>query len=208
MLQRTKEWYDARKGRFTASEIYRLCGKESLKSTQESITSYCEEKANEIVFGINEDEGFVSADVRRGIELEPIAFEKFSELKFLDFIDVNTASFYVYNESSGASPDGLVGSDSVLEIKCPRPEKFFRIIRRGYDALDDSWKWQMQHQMLCTNSVKAHFFAYQIYNGVEMWHEIIVLRNEEMIGTIKERISKAVILRDEFVEYLIKEKQF
>jgi len=41
-----------------------------------------------------------------------------------------------------------------------------------------------------------------------MWHEIEVGRCEETIKKIDERIKEATVLRNEFIEYLIKNKQF
>ena len=62
--------------------------------------------------------------------------------------------------------------------------------------------------MLCTNSVKAYFFNYIIFNGKEMWHEIEVERDEKMIDLIKERIEQGIKIKQDFVEYLITNKQF
>jgi exodeoxyribonuclease (lambda-induced) len=205
MLQRSEEWFNARKGRFTASEIYKLMGIKGLGLTGES---YCFEKASEIVFGLDEESGFTSYDIKRGIELEPLAFRKFKELKEAVFIDVKEATLFPYGNEACASPDGLVGNDAVLEIKCPRSTKFFNLVAKGIDAIDKEYFYQMQFQMLCTNSIKAHFFNYQIFNGVEMWHEIEVDRCKKTIALIDERLIEATKLRDEFVQYLINNKQF
>lgn len=203
--QRSDEWYKLRLGKFTASEIHKLLGIKGLGLTGES---YIFEKATELVFGIDEDESFTSFDMQRGITLEPIAFRKFKELKDLDFIDVKEAYFFPFGEDAGASPDGVVGEDAVLEIKCPRSPKFFKLIKGGLDEIDKEYIAQMQFQILCSNSKRAHFFNYIIFKGQEMWHEIIVERDEKMIDLIKERITQAVKLRNEFVEYLINNKQF
>lgn len=202
-LQRSKEWFDVRLGRFTASQIDNLLGVKGLGLTGES---YIFDKAVELVFGEDEDEGFTTWDMQRGTELEPIAFRKFKELKELDFIDVQETSFFCYGEHAGASPDGLVGKDAVLEIKCPRPTKFFKLVKDN--QIDKVYISQMQMQMLCTNSKRAHFFNYIIYNGVEMWHEIIVERDEKIIDLIKQRLEEAIIIKNEFMQYLIENKQF
>jgi len=76
-LQRSKEWYETRRGRFTASEIHKLMGIKGMGATGET---YCFEKAVEIAFGIDEDDDFTSYDMKRGIELEPKAFAKFKEM--------------------------------------------------------------------------------------------------------------------------------
>lgn len=205
MLQRSSDWFDARKGRFTASDIHKLLGVRGLGQTGES---YIFEKAVEEVYGLDEEDTFVSNDMQRGITLEPLAFRKFKEIKEFDFLDVQETTFFSYGSHAGASPDGLVGNDAILEIKCPRPIKFFNLVAKGFDAIDKEYIAQMQMQMLCTNSKKAYFFNYIIFNGKEMWHEIEVERDEKMIDLIKERIEQAIKIKQEFVEYLITNKQF
>lgn len=205
MLQRSNDWFDARKGRFTASNIHKLLGVSGLGQTGES---YIFEKAVEEVYGLDEDDNFISHDMQRGITLEPLAFRKFKEIKEFQFLDVQETTFFSYGSHAGASPDGLVGNDAILEIKCPRPTKFFNLIANGVEAIDKEYIAQMQMQMLCTNSVKSYFFNYIIFNGKEMWHEIEVERNEKMIDLIKERIEEAIKIKQEFIEYLINNKQF
>lgn len=202
-LQRSKEWFDVRLGRFTASQIDCLLGKQGLGLTGES---YIFEKAVETVFGKDENDDFTTYDMQRGTELEPIAFRKFKELKELEFIEAKETGFFCFGEHSGASPDGLVGNDAILEIKCPRPNKFFKLVKDN--KIDKVYLSQMQMQMLCTNSQRAHFFNYIIFNGVEMWHEIIVERDEVIIDLIKDRLKEAIVIKKEFMQYLIENKQF
>ena len=133
MLQRSDDWFEMRKGRFTASNIHKLLGVRGLGQTGES---YIFEKAVEEVFGLDENDSFTSYDMQRGVELEPLAFRKFKELKELDFIDVEETTFFPYGKHAGASPDGLVSDNSILEIKCPRPTKFFNLVAKGIEAID------------------------------------------------------------------------
>lgn len=203
--QRSSEWFDARLGKFTASRISELLGIRGLNKTGDN---YCFEKAVELVYGKDEEDDFTSFDMQRGITLEPLAFRKFQELKEMDFITVEEASFFSYGKNSGASPDGMVDKDAVLEIKCPRSTKFFGLIKDGKEAIDPGYYDQMQMQMLCTKSDRAHFFNYQIFNGVEMWHELIVDRDEERIELIKERILEATEVRDKYVKTLMENQQF
>ena len=205
MLQRSDDWFEARKGRFTASDIHKLLGVRGLGQTGES---YIFEKAVEEVFGLDKEDTFVSGDMQRGITLEPLAFRKFKEIKEFEFLDIQETTFFHYGLHAGASPDGLVGNDSILEIKCPRPTKFFNLVAKGFDAIDKEYIAQMQMQMLCTNSNKAYFFNYIIFNGKEMWHEIEVERDEKMIDLIKERIEQAIKIKQDLVQYLITNKQF
>lgn len=61
MLQRSEDWFEARKGRFTASDIHKLLGVRGLGQTGES---YIFEKAVEEVFGLDEEDAFVSNDMQ------------------------------------------------------------------------------------------------------------------------------------------------
>lgn len=204
--QKSSEWHTQRLGRFTGSRISELLG---IKGLGETGKSYAFENAVEIVYGRDEEEQFLSYDLKRGTELEPLAFRKFKEIKATEFIDdVQECGFFAFGKDAGASPDGLVGKDAVIEIKCPRSNKFFKLVAEGIDVIDKSYIAQMQMEMLCTNSVRCHFFNYIIYNGVEMWHELVIERDEVMINLIKLRIIEATKIRDQYVEELRKNAQF
>jgi len=205
MEQRSQEWYDARLGRFTASEAYKLMGIKGLGKTGES---YAFENAVEMAFGSDEEDNFTSFDMQKGVDLEPVAFEKFKELKELEFLRVKTSEFVKIGENAGASPDGEVSDNSVLEIKCPKPNKFFNLVRVGESAIDKMYNYQMQMQMHATNSNQCYFFNYIIFNGVPMWHEIIVKYDAELIVKILDRIEEAVVLRNQYTQELLTNKQF
>jgi len=202
-LQRSAEWYTKRLGRFTSSRIHELLGVKGLGKTGES---YAFELAVELVQGKNFDDDFTSFDMQRGIELEPIAFDKFAELKELEFVTVEKCGFFELNKDTGGSPDGIVSDNSVLEIKCPKANKFFRLVCD--EVIDPCYVDQMQHQMWVTASERAYFFNYLIYNGVPLWHEIVVSRDEERISLIKSRINEAAIMRDDFVNQILEKRQW
>lgn len=208
MEQRSKEWFKARSGKFTASDISRLLGKESLKKTKDSISNMAFEKAVDVVFGHDPEPEFLPADMQRGIDLEPNAFRLFKEIKELEFTEVKECSFYQIDGNSGASPDGLVGNYSVLEIKCPRRGKFFKYVSNGYEEIDIKYIAQMQMQMLATNTESCFLFNYLVENNEEFHHTIEVKRDEEMINIIEDRIDIASDIRDEFIYKLTNNKQF
>jgi putative phage-type endonuclease len=202
MLQRSEEWLEMRRGRFTASDISRLLGKENLKSTQKSIETFALEKAIEQVYGIDDDEFFVSIDMQKGIDREPFAFDYFRKKKELEFLTVEPCFFYQYGEHAGASPDGIVSDGSVLEIKCPRKKTFFEVVRSNY--IDPKYMAQMQMQMLCTGLNKAYYFNYIIIGGIEYHHEIIVERDDEFIQILEERLLNAIELKKEIIKQIKK----
>lgn len=200
--QRTQEWHNQRNGKFTASEINKLMGIKGLGLTGDG---YAIDKAIEQLFG-NPDESYISYDMERGIELEPLAFAKFKDLKSLEFLEVENCGFFEYCDNSGASPDGLVSDDAILEIKCPKAFTFFKLV--ATNEVDQKYFYQMQMQMLATGRNKAYFFNYIVLDGEEYWHEIIIERDEVVIQKMKERIFEAVTIKNEYINKLNNNKQF
>jgi hypothetical protein len=234
IVQRSSKWFEQRRGLFTGSEFHKLLSggrrdmteeelkaykKENPKGTRKTIDvefgdtalSYIFEKAIEVVFGVNEDDNFDSFDTRRGKELEPYAIEQFRRNVEKDFISVEPCGFFTYGNNAGASPDSIVTDGnvkSVLECKCPRPTKFFKLVKEGKEAIDFEYQVQLQVEMLSTNTNKAYFFNFIIYNGQPMWHCIDIERDEEMIEIIKSKIDKAALIRNMYVQELNSKKQF
>ncbi|WP_404478721.1 YqaJ viral recombinase family protein [Sphingobacterium sp. ML3W] len=170
--------------------------------------TYCMELAIDIVEGKDWSDEFTSFDMQRGIELEPIAFEKFSEIMSMDFIDVQKCGFIKLNKDTGSSPDGLVGDFGTLEIKCPKRDKFFNLVAFGSSEIDKAYLWQMQHQMMVTDRRLAYFFNYYIHNGKPLWHLLEVQRDDQSIDLMAKRIKEATNKRDEYVELISSNIQY
>ncbi len=201
-LQRIESWYEKRKGKFTASEIIKILGVRGLGETGKS---YAIDKAIEQLFGEFE-ENFISFDMERGITTEPLAFAKFKEMKSLEFLEVTNCGFFENCEHSGASPDGLVSDDAILEIKCPKSSTFFKLV--ATNEVDAKYYAQMQMQMLSTNRNKAYFFNYLIHEGTEYHHEIIVERDEVIIDKIKERLQEVIEIKLEYINKINNNRQW
>lgn len=203
--QRTKQWHEQRLGKFTSSSIHKLMGVKGIGLTG---TTYCFELAVDIVEGKDWNDDFISFDMQRGIDLEPFAFELFKSLMSKNFIRVEKSEFVRLNENEGSSPDGLVGDFGVLEIKCPKRDKFFRIVAFGEPEIDPAYLWQMQHQMYTTSREKAFFLNYYIHNGQELYHLLEIDRDDEMIEKIQERTIKGIEVRDQFVDQISNNIQY
>ena len=200
--QRSNEWLEQRYGKFTSSEIHKLLGVRGLGETGKN---YAIDKAIEQLYG-QMNENFVSYDMQRGIEQEPLAFEKFKDIVSLDFLEVEKCGFIELNENTGSSPDGLVSDDAILEIKCPNSINFFKVVATG--EIDSKYFAQMQHQMYCTNRSKAYFFNYLIHEGKEYYHSIIVYRDEDFIANMIDRIEEAKEIKNEYIKLINNNKQF
>lgn len=200
--QRSSDWHQQRYGKFTASEIIKILGVRGLGETGKS---YAIDKAIEQLFGEFE-ENFISYDMQKGIDTEPLAFAKFKEMKSLEFLEVTNCGFFENCEHSGASPDGLVSDNAILEIKCPKSSTFFKLV--ATNEVDSKYYAQMQMQMLSTNRNKAYFFNYLIHEGTEYHHEIIVERDEVMIEKIKERLLEVIEIKNEYINKIKTNQQW
>ena len=140
--QGTAEWLAQRAGRVTASAISNcMMAKTTAGYQNYQAQLICERLTGQPV------EGFKSAAMERGTELEPQA-RAFYELE--SGMTVSEVGFVSHPalDGAGASPDGLVGSDGLVEIKCPEAAKHIKNLMGG--TIDKGYALQMQWQMECT----------------------------------------------------------
>lgn len=201
--QRSKEWYDERIARFTGSQISKLLGKQGLGKTGES---YIFEVVYKALYS-DLEEGYTDKDMQRGIDLEPLAFDKLKEILSKRFVFIEKCGFFKYEDCGGASPDGIGSDNSIIEIKCPKANTFFNVVRTNY--IDPTYYDQMQMEMLSANKSKAYYFNYFVdLNGREFWHLIEVARDEKRITLIKERLKQAKDLATIYKNELLTNKQY
>ena len=135
--QGSPEWAHARLGIPTASEFSRILTPKTLRPS-ESAVGYHNELLAEWLLGEpleSGDDGFM----RRGHVLEEDAVRYY---EFERGLDVDRVGFVLRDDRrSGCSPDGLVGVDGLLEIKCPSPA-----MHVGYllEAPVDKYRLQVQ----------------------------------------------------------------
>ena len=125
--QRTKEWYEMRKNKLTASALGSAIGHCHFQSRDELILSKIEENPFE-----------PNPITEWGVKYEEVAimfYEELYKVKVLDFGLIPHPEF----EAFGASPDGIcddTGNDEYLgrmvEIKCPPKRKFTKTVPPHY----------------------------------------------------------------------------
>ena len=102
--------------------VGRVGGSEALSlTTTARIKSLIYKKVAEIQTGFQE-EIYISADMQHGIDTEPIAVA-FYEKETLQSVE---DGLYITNPKFkylGLSPDGLIGNNGAIEIKCPKPKQ-------------------------------------------------------------------------------------
>jgi putative phage-type endonuclease len=139
MKQRTTEWFEARKTRLTASDLYDAI-KVSSNGCDSSVSIKLAKKKANIVAADTINYNAIPA-LKWGTMFEPMATRCYSQ----KMNDINIHDFGLIcdtdNEHFGASPDGINELGIMLEIKCP----YSRKIVDG--VIPDKYKMQIQGQL-------------------------------------------------------------
>jgi len=126
--QGSGEWKRLRLGVPTASELDALVTPEFKLRTGQGPETYLYRKLCEKILGYATDEVNAFA-VEQGVILESEARPWFEAEHN---IDVAKVGFCTTDDGRfGCSPDGLIGEDGGLEIKCPQPATHLRYLRQG-----------------------------------------------------------------------------
>jgi putative phage-type endonuclease len=155
MEQRSDEWFAARLGKVTASKVSDVMAK-TKSGYAASRTNYMMALLCERLTGKRED-FYVNAAMQRGTDLEANARSVYeAECGLL----VCETGLVIHSgiKHFGASPDGLVGDDGLLEIKCPNTATHIEFIRTGKPKSE--YQWQMLAQMACTGRQWCDFVSY------------------------------------------------
>tara|TARA_R110000868_G_scaffold282915_1_gene543250 strand:+ start:215 stop:835 length:621 start_codon:yes stop_codon:yes gene_type:complete len=159
MEQRTEEWFAARVGKVTASNVDNVIVKvkngESMykrKYRTQLITEQLTGKPIKI---------FMNEAMRHGVEYEDEARNAYiAKLGLLKDVDVKEEGFVDHPTvmMSGASPDGMVGDEGLIEIKCPQATTHTEILQNA--VIPKRYIHQMMWQMACTGRKWCDFVCY------------------------------------------------
>ena len=143
--QRSDAWFEARIGKVTASRVADVIAK-TKTGFSTSRDNYMAQLVCERLTGQKAD-GFTNSAMQWGTETEPLARAAYESLKDVLVDEVG----FVPHPSiimAGASPDGLVGDDGLLEIKCPNTATHIETLLS--QTVPGKYNTQMQFQMACT----------------------------------------------------------
>jgi putative phage-type endonuclease len=188
--QRTTEWFAQRCGHLTASRIADMMAR-TQKGWGASRANYAAQLIAERLTGVAES-GFTSAAMQHGIDTEAAARAAYG---FMQDVEVIEAPFVLHPRLawSGASPDGFVGDDGLIEIKCPNTATHITTLRGG--EIPDKYIKQMQWQMACAEKDWCDFVSFDPRMPVEMQlHIQRVDRDNDLIAEIE---SAAIGFLDE-----------
>lgn len=187
MEQRSPEWFAARKGRITASMAGAILGLDPNCTREEAMRRM-------VRASVDAPSEFVgNIATNWGTMHEQEAKEAF-EYEFGEKVEAATFVVHPTLDWLGASPDGYVGDDALLEIKCPyglrdhaAPVPF-----KGLEEQPHYYA-QMQVQMLVTGRKKCFFWQWTKSDS----RVLIVLFDQ---GWVDENLPKLQAFYEEFLE--------
>jgi hypothetical protein len=152
----TPEWWEARRGLPTAS---RLDDMMAAKGQGETTLKYVAERLAERL-GI-ELPDFTSREMEWGITYEPDAIAAYEAATFRK---VSQPSFHIIDLDGlafGATPDGLIGDDGLLEVKCPASVTHILNFKKG---IATKYYFQVQGELMATGRKWADFVSFDPRN--------------------------------------------
>lgn len=168
--QRTPEWFAAKLGNLSASRLFDIIpGKRG--GYLESRSRLLWELLAERITGTRVEK-FVTSAMQYGIDMEPYARALYEDKFGAPVIEVGYIKHPTI-QGLGASPDGLVDSDGLIEIKCPTTQVALKAWA-GED-IDPAHMFQMQTQMACTKRAWCDYvvFDQRLPVGLEMYSKRI-----------------------------------
>ena len=155
MEQGSTEWFAARLGKVTASRVADVIAK-TKTGYSTSRENYMAQLVCERMTG-TQSESYSNAAMQWGTDQEPLARAAYEAAK--DVL-VDEVGFIVHPTiiAAGASPDGLVGDDGLIEIKCPNTATHIDTLLSN--KVPSKYNTQMQWQMACTGRKWCDFVSF------------------------------------------------
>jgi hypothetical protein len=150
--QRSQEWHNKRAGKVTGTSLKDVFGSAAAQKTL--LYKLVSDKMSEVVIN-----GRMSADMERGVELEPFALKAVREKTNTDFKEVGLLTGDI--EGFAVSPDGcnIYLEEYVnggCEIKCPGNTNHLRYI---VDGIPKDYYYQVRAPFLLSEEVKWWTFV-------------------------------------------------
>lgn len=187
--QGTDEWFNLRKGKLTASRFADLFASKTTAAYNKVILQCVYERLTN-----ERPDDFKSAYMERGNEMEYHAVELYQEMTFKR---IKNGGFFEFTEWIGASPDGLIDDDGLLQIKSPAWNTHLDYLINK--KIPKEYETQVQGEMLCTGRKYCDLMFFHP-NLKPVIHRIE--RNENIIADILNKCDEAVVIIKNYLNKL------
>lgn len=196
--QGSQEWFESRLGKVTASKVADIVAK-TKSGYSTSRANYMAQLVVERLTGVK-SETFTNSAMEWGTATEPLARAAY-ELKKGIMVDETGLIDHPTIAMSGASPDGLVGDDGLIEIKCPNTATHIDTMLSG--EADKRYVCQMQWQLAVTGRQWNDFVSFdpRMPDNLQLFIKRVE-RDDELIKELEAEVVKFIAEVDEKVEKL------
>lgn len=155
--QGTPDWWMAKRGIPSASNFDRIMTPKTRKFSAQAEAYAYELIADVVLAGAPVDvESYTSRDMQNGIDLEPEARGYYA---FTNGVQIRQVGFCISDCGRwGCSPDGLIGDDGGLELKCPKISTHLGYLIGG--ELPSEYKCQVHGSLIVTG---RHWWDFESY---------------------------------------------
>jgi len=139
-------------------------------------------------------EQYTNKDLERGIELEPQARSLY-ELETGNTVEVvGFVTNPKVSNVAGCSPDGVVQTDGLVEIKCFDDTKHFEMTLEEDFKIESKYMWQMQMQMLICNTAWCDFVAYN-----PNYKKYLLIKRIGVDLVMREKIKTGLVIGEKLI---------
>ncbi len=188
IIQGSPEWYDIRLGKVTASCFTDATSAGKGKSPSVTRKNYMFKLIAERMTGLPQ-ESYSNKAMEYGSETEQEAREYYEAL---NGVSVRQVGFIARDDDVGCSPDGLVGDDGMIEIKCPFSTTHIRYILA--DKMPAEYVKQVQGQLWVAEREWCDFISFDPRVSQRPSFIKRVYRDEDLIK--KQHIKIVMFLTD------------
>ncbi len=197
MVQGSAEWHAMRLGKVTASNMKNVMSNGRGGALSKMSETYMMDLIAERLTG--ESKPFFENDAMRwGTETEPQARAMF---EIQEGVEVEEVAFIEYDDYTGVSPDGLIGDDGLIEIKCPNTAT--QIKRALSDDYAADYKDQIQMQLWVSGRQYCYFLSFDPRLDCAAGYLLQkVERDEEYIKKMAEKTTAFITKMNELLNTL------
>jgi len=201
--QGSPEWFAQRLGKVTASRVADVIAKTktgySTSRDNYMAQLICERMTNTV------EPSYTNAAMQWGTDNEPLARAAYEALKDV-LVDEVAMIQHPTIEASGASPDGLVGDDGQIEIKCPNTATHIDTLFT--QSVPGKYFTQIQWQLACCGRQWCDFVSFDPRMPQELQLFVKrVTRDNDYIQMLEEEVKKFLVELDNKIEKLNKLKE-
>jgi putative phage-type endonuclease len=198
--QRTPEWFQQRCGKVTASRVADILAKTKTGYSADR-KNYAAQLVAERLTG-TPAQTFSNAAMQWGTDTEPMARVAYetatghfvTEVGFIPHPDL---------EMAGASPDGLVGDDGLVEIKCPNTATHIDYLLNR--KIPSKYEAQMAWQLICTGRKWCDWVSFDPRMPEHL--QLLVIQYRPTEEYLQEITKEIVSFLDEVADTVMKLQQ-